>query len=220
MHRVVPYVFLILIAATALVLPRSAAAGDYYYNRYYDGAPVRYEGGYVNDGYRYGDSYRYDDGYRYRPRYRYGSSDCCYRRVVRYRKIYRDYERPYYNSGSYYSAGYSTRYYGDGYRYRSYDRPYYSRPYYGTRYTTTRYYDDYERPYYRSYRSYSSPYYGTGYRTTYYGTGYYGTRYGYGGNSWRYASQPRTFHTPACTTIRYKVYDDLGGWVWAKRRTC
>jgi hypothetical protein len=212
MHRVLPYVFLPLIALMAFALPRPAAAGDYYYNRYYDGAPVRYEGGYVNDGYRYRyrSSYRYyDDGYRYRPRRSYSSSDCCYRRTVRYRKVYRDYERPYY------SAGYSTRYYGDGYRYRSYDRSYYSQPYYGTRY-----YDGYERPYYRSYRSYSSPYYGTGYRTTYYGTGYYGARYGYGGNSWRYASQPRTFHVPACTTIRYKVYDDLGGWVWGKRRTC
>jgi hypothetical protein len=197
MHRVLPYVLLTLIALITLAPPGPAVAGDYYYNRYYDGAPVRYEGGYYGDRYR---SYRtYDDGYRYRPRYRYGSSDCCYRRVVKYRKVYRDYERPYY------SNRYVTRY-SSGYR--SYD-PYYSRPYYGTRYTT-RYYDGGYRTYDRPYRSYySRPAYGT----TYYSAGY-------SGNYWRYANQPRTFHVPACTTIRYKVYDDLGGWVWGKRRTC
>lgn len=206
MHRVLPYVFLTFIASIMLASPRPAAAGDYYYNRYYDGAPVRYEGGYYGEGYR---SYRtYDDGYRYRSRYRYGSSDCCYRRVVKYRKVYRDY--PYDRSG-YDGDRYVTRY-DSGYR--SYD-PYDARPYYGTRYTTTRYYDGgyrtYDRPYERSY--YSRPYYGTTY-----GGGYYGA--GYGSNDWRYAGQPRTFHVPACTTVRIKVYDDLGGWVWAKRRTC
>jgi hypothetical protein len=206
MQRVLPYVCLTLIALTTLVLPCPAAAGDYYYNRYYYGAPIRYEGGYYGDRFRYRSYRYYDDGYRYRPRYRHGWSDCCYRRVVKYKKIYRDY--PNYRVS--YDGGYARPY--D----RSY-RSYYPRPYYGTRYAA-RYYDRgyrYDDRWYRSSRSY----YSWPYRAPYDGGGvYYGA--GYGGNSWRYANQPRTFHVPACTTIRIKVYDDLGGWVWAKRRTC
>lgn len=225
MYRVLPYVFFALIGLLTVLPERPATAGDYYYNDYGYGAPVRYEGGYVD-----------------RPRYRYRSADCCYRRVVRYERTYRDYDRPYY------SSRYDRPYYGDRYvttrTYDSYERPYdrpYYRPYrpyrsayyarpYHDRYVTTRYYEGYDRPYVRPYRSYyGGAYYGTRYygaryygSRSYYGAGYEGAayRYGYGGNAWRYANQPRSFYPPGCRPARYKVYDDQGGWVWGKRAVC
>jgi hypothetical protein len=96
------FIFLFSLASFAVLAPRAATAGDYSYR---------------------GDYSRYDRPY---------NSTCCYRRVVRYERIYRDYDRSYYRGSSYGS-------------------PYYENGSYVTSHS-------YERPYrYDSYRSYSYP---------------------------------------------------------------
>jgi len=179
--RCVRYAFALttLLAFLAIVAPRLATAGDYYYSD--------------------GDSYR---SYR-SPRHH--DSSCCYRRVVRYERVHRDYDRPYYRSSNYYDRP-------DYRRSWTYNRPYYRQSNYGG-------YTSYSDPGY-SYRSYhSSPSYRSYYSNPAYrysGNGLsYNTRY-----SSYYNDQPRRFYPAGCRPVKYKIYDDGGGWVWGTRASC
>ena len=119
---------------------RPAPAGDYYTNSGYDG-----------DGYNRGYRSGYNGG---NARY---SSDCCYRKVVRYERSVRYvpatdyrregyYDRPNYRDGYYSRSSYSDNYYNrPSYRSSSYyGTPRYDRGY-GAGYTTRNYgaYDSY-----------------------------------------------------------------------------
>ncbi|HZP76174.1 MAG TPA: hypothetical protein VFB45_08550 [Pseudolabrys sp.] len=137
--------------------------------------------------------YYYDGGYR--PSYdrSYSHSSCCYRRIVRYERVYNPYRSSYY--GGYYRPRYSS-YYG-GY----YDRP----RYYSSYYARPRYYDEprYYRP--RYYESYIPP------RRHYYDdegyVGSYAAAYTTGGGD--------------CVGHRVKVWDESGiGWRWGWSRGC
>jgi hypothetical protein len=169
-----------------------------------------------------GDGYRYERPYR--PYYSGYSSNCCYRKAVRYARTYRDYDRPYFRP-SYRSSYYDRPYYRPYYRSAYYDRPsyydsgwrygrpYYERPYVSSYYTTS--YDPYYYPRYRSYypdsRYYSSPSYYGGYsRPHYYNAGW--SSYS---SNW---DQPRSFYPEGCR--RSKVYDDAGGWVRGNSLSC
>jgi hypothetical protein len=151
-------------------------------------------------------------------------------------------------AGDYYEGGYRSYderpYYRDNWREprreARYDRDYDDRRYYSSVPRSPRYNDSsysyttsttYDRPYYATRRydrpNYTSRYYGSGtYGSGTYGSGNYGysnSRYSgtsYNSSAVAYDDQPRRFYPQGCRPSRYKVYDDSGGWVWAKTSIC
>ncbi len=176
---------------TSLVaIASSAQAGDYYdgydnggYSRpYYSSYSRPYYGGYDQPSYSgyqggYGSSYR--------------TSDCCYRKVTKFVKVYSDGYYPRSHRSSYYGANYSSYSYPS---YSSYSYPSYS---------------------YRSSYSYPSYSYGTSYN---YGSSYYdGPRY----SSYGYRSSygyPRNSAFHCSRSVRY--YDPEYGYRWGTVSRC